>query len=65
MFDPYKILGVETGATEAQIKSAYRKLSLKFHPDKNPAPEAAALFTDISKAYDTLTGEFSGNILAL
>ena len=36
VFDPYELLGISSSATERQIKSAYRKLSLKFHPDKLP-----------------------------
>jgi len=52
------VLGVESGATNRQIKSAYRKLSLVYHPDKNPGDrEAEEKFMQIAKAYETLTDE--------
>ena len=55
-FDPYKILGVETGAEIKQIKRAYRKQSLIWHPDKNPNnPAAEDKFMIIAKAYEALT----------
>ena len=53
--DYYKILGVSKSASSADIKRAYRKLSLKYHPDKNSAPDAAAKFADIAAAYDVLS----------
>lgn len=43
-FDPYNTLGVPRNAGEAQIKQAYRSLSLQYHPDKNPDPEATKYF---------------------
>jgi DnaJ family protein B protein 11 len=55
--DYYKLLGVPRSASSAEIKKAYRKLSLKYHPDKNPSPEAAAKFAEISNAYDVLSDD--------
>ena len=53
--DYYALLGVEPGATTAQIKSAYRKLAKQYHPDVNSSPDAAEKFREITEAYDTLT----------
>eukprot|EP00518_Triparma_eleuthera_P003173 CAMPEP_0182462586 /NCGR_PEP_ID=MMETSP1319-20130603/6799_1 /TAXON_ID=172717 /ORGANISM="Bolidomonas pacifica, Strain RCC208" /LENGTH=218 /DNA_ID=CAMNT_0024662023 /DNA_START=42 /DNA_END=695 /DNA_ORIENTATION=+ len=51
----YKVLGVERGASDAEIKKAYRRLSLKVHPDKNPAPGADDAFKAVGLAYATLS----------
>jgi molecular chaperone DnaJ len=56
--DFYKILGVEKGADAADIKKAYRKLAMKYHPDQNKGDaKAEAKFKEISEAYDILKDE--------
>lgn len=55
VIDYYKILGVKTNASQAEIKSAYRKLARKSHPDVNPNSGAARQFDLLSKAYHTLS----------
>lgn len=57
MADYYETLGVSKTATAAEIKSAYRKLALKWHPDKNKTPEAEAKFKEINNAYSVLSDE--------
>ena len=54
MIDYYRILGVKTSASQAEIKSAYRKLARKSHPDLNKNSQAARDFDLVSKAYHTL-----------
>jgi len=57
-FDPFAILEIDSGSDSKAIKKAYRSLSLKYHPDKNPGNRAAeAKFMMVSKAYEALTNE--------
>lgn len=50
----YEILGVGSTAHAAEIKRAYRRLAVMYHPDKNPSPDAEEIFKQISEAYDVL-----------
>jgi molecular chaperone DnaJ len=53
--DYYEVLGVEREASEEDIKRAYRKLAVKFHPDKNPGDHAAEdQFKELGEAYEAL-----------
>eukprot|EP00118_Oscarella_pearsei_P024975 m.307238 g.307238 ORF g.307238 m.307238 type:complete len:396 (+) comp42049_c0_seq1:68-1255(+) len=51
----YDILGVSTTANDSELKKSYRKLALKYHPDKNPDPDASEKFKGISLAYEVLS----------
>src|SRR3954468_11430922 len=52
--DYYKTLGVERGASDDEIKKAYRKLARKYHPDVSKEPNAKERFQEVSEAYETL-----------
>jgi len=58
MSDYYQVLGLSKGATKEEIKKAYRKLAVKYHPDKNPDnSDAEKKFKEISEAYEVLSDE--------
>lgn len=53
--DYYKILGVAKSANDDDIKKAYRKLALKYHPDKNKEPDSEEKFKEVAEAYEVLS----------
>jgi len=55
--DYHRILGVSAKATLEDIRRAFRKLALEFHPDRNKSPEAGDRFKEISEAYAILSGK--------
>src|SRR3989304_567760 len=55
--DYYEILGVGKNAAKDEIKKAYRKLALQYHPDKNKSPGAEEKFKEISEAYAVLSDD--------
>lgn len=55
--DFYQILGVSKNASAEEIKKAYRRLALEYHPDRNKTKEASAKFKEISKAYEVLSDQ--------
>ncbi|XP_043940483.1 dnaJ homolog subfamily B member 1 [Protopterus annectens] len=55
--DYYKILGIQKGSSDEEIKKAYRKQALKYHPDKNKSPGAEEKFKEIAEAYDVLSDQ--------
>jgi DnaJ-class molecular chaperone len=57
MRDPYSVLGLAKGASAADIKSAFRKLAKKYHPDQSKEPKAKERFAEIGQAYEILGDE--------
>ncbi len=56
--DYYEVLGISKGADAAEIKKAYRKLALKYHPDKNPNdPNSEKMFKEAAEAYEVLSNQ--------
>ena len=55
--DYYEVLGVSKNADEKDIKKAYRKLAMKYHPDVNKEPDAEDKFKEINEAYEVLSDE--------
>ncbi len=55
--DYYEVLGVPKNATKEQIKEAYRKLALQYHPDRNKSPDAEGKFKEISEAYAVISDD--------
>jgi DnaJ homolog subfamily B member 4 len=51
----YKVLDVGRGATDDELKKSYRRLGMKYHPNKNPSPQADSLFKQVSEAYAVRT----------
>lgn len=58
--NPYEVLGVNQGATEEEIKKAYKRLCVKHHPDNNNGERG--MFDDIQKAYKMLTSKGVENL---
>ena len=61
-FDYYEILGISRGSDKETIKKAFRKLALKYHPDRNSSKDAEAHFKRINEAYQTLSDDYKRSI---
>lgn len=55
--DYYEVLGVGRGASLEEIKRAYRRLAMEYHPDRNPDPEATEKFKEASEAFEVLADD--------
>ena len=53
--DPYDVLGIPTSASDADIRLAFRRKAATYHPDRNPSPDAAALFREAQAAFELLS----------
>ena len=53
--DYYKILGITKGASEDDVRKAYRKMALRYHPDKNKSAGAEEKFKEVAEAYEVLS----------
>ena len=61
MDDPYRVLGLERGASDEEVKKAYRRLAKQYHPDTNPGDEAAARkMQEINAAYEQIKNPSAG-----
>jgi hypothetical protein len=54
MLNNYQILGLNSNASDSEVKQRYKKLALKYHPDKNETPDASEKFQKISDAYNSI-----------
>jgi len=55
MKDHYAILGIASDVSSDEVRSAYRRKALQFHPDRNTDPDATDKFRDVQEAYETLS----------
>ena len=60
LWDYYSILGIRQGASDDEIRRAYRKKALQYHPDRNQSPEAQEMFIRVNEAYEYLTSHPHG-----
>ncbi len=63
--DYYKVLGVSRDATNKEIRKAYLKMALKYHPDKNKSDNADEKFKEVAEAYDVLSDSELDNLTYL
>src|SRR3954468_17205253 len=63
--DYYGVLGLQPGASDTEIKRAYRKMARDLHPDVNPEPGAKDKFQEVSRAYEALTDPEKRRIIDL